>query len=282
MLSKKYFVLFFFAFIFGKSFSQDTCITAGDTLIHYTDINPHALVYGCCYNPPDSFALDLDHDGTIDFYLVDWFRTDMMGGYGWGYIQGTGQNKVLVDPANYGTPFRLNLNDSICSGGSWAGSGHFINYNIIFGDSVDSYSHSPWADIGPYYVGLQIAEPVDSVYGWIQISAHTGGSAYAQLEITSYGCGYKTPTPTHIDPPVIADGLIFYPNPTTDIVNIFLPKYSSYQVKILDDLGQVVYDQYGSIKMVDMRALRPGIYYLTVKTSEETFQSKVIRVKENK
>jgi hypothetical protein len=292
MSFKRFILLFLFLCTFAKSHSQDTCITAGDaTLYHYTDVNPDEYLTSCCYQPPDSFNLDLDHDGTIDFYLVSWYRNFMGGSYGWSYIQGAGNNKILVNSVNNAIPDTLSIGDTICGGGTWANKGYFVDWYSIFGDSASYYNYNQWQDLMNRYVGLAVNDAVDSVYGWVGVQSSgsaTSGSSTV-LVIRDYGCGYKIPVP--VPPPASGpdpasaaalSGTVFFPNPTTDIVNINLPAYAEYEVKLVNSLGQIVYRNYGSQKLIDMRAFDPGAYTLIVITSDSSIRERIIRVKENK
>ena len=71
--------------------------------------------------------------------------------------------------------------------------------------------------------------------------------------------------------------VIAYPNPTYDIVNINLPNYSFYEIKLFDDRGQILYQNYGNQKIVDLAGMSPGVYLIEIKTSDKIIKEKIVK-----
>lgn len=273
-------IIFLLLFQTQFVFSQINCIAAGDsTLSHYTDIIPDLTISDCCYQPPDSFYLDLNQDNHIDFYIVSWYRNYTMGSYGWTYISAADNNKILVNSINNTIPDTLSNTDTVCSSGVWKDKGYLINYASYFGSPSSSYSYIEWNYLMNKYVGLKLMNGVDSTFGWVQVYAqYNGGWNYAVIK--NFGCGaisdYVAPKPPT---PIVSSDIIVYPNPTYDLVNINLPNYSNYEIKLFNDVGEIIYQNIGNQKVVDLSGLPIGLYVLKIITSDKTVSEKIIKRK---
>ena len=74
------------------------------------------------------------------------------------------------------------------------------------------------------------------------------------------------------------DDINIYPNPTDGVVNIELSnniKYSDYDVQILNNIGEVVYEDINS-KLLSMNNLSSGIYTIRLVFSDKIFHSQII------
>ena len=74
------------------------------------------------------------------------------------------------------------------------------------------------------------------------------------------------------------DDVNIYPNPTEGVVNIELSnnvKYSNYEVQILNNIGEVVYEDVNS-KSLLMNDLSSGIYTIRLVFSDKIFHSQII------
>jgi hypothetical protein len=74
------------------------------------------------------------------------------------------------------------------------------------------------------------------------------------------------------------DDINIYPNPTEGVVNIELSnnvKYSNYEVQILNNIGEVVYEDVSS-KSLLMNDLSSGIYTIRLVFSDKIFHSQII------
>ena len=74
------------------------------------------------------------------------------------------------------------------------------------------------------------------------------------------------------------DDINIYPNPTDGVVNIELSnnvKYSNYDVQILNNIGEVVYEDINS-KSLLMNDLSSGIYTIRLVFSDKIFHSQII------
>ncbi|MDC3230377.1 T9SS type A sorting domain-containing protein [Bacteroidota bacterium] len=74
------------------------------------------------------------------------------------------------------------------------------------------------------------------------------------------------------------DDINIYPNPTDGVVNIELSnniKYSNYNVRILNNIGEVVYEDINS-KSLLMNHLSSGIYTIRLVFTDKIFHSQII------
>ena len=74
------------------------------------------------------------------------------------------------------------------------------------------------------------------------------------------------------------DDINIYPNPTDGVVNIELSnnvKYSNYEVQVLNNIGEVVFEDINS-KSLLMNHLSSGIYTIRLVFSDKIFHSQII------
>ncbi len=275
MKSIKSTLLFCLLYQIEIMYSQDSCIVAGDsTLAHYTNLIPdvNLVSYGG-WLPPDSLDIDLNNDGIFDFTVFEWKVSNWIGD-SWGHsrIVAYGQNTILVNSTNQIIPDTLSNTDTICTNGVWKNAGFFFKYLSSFDTSANYYNYE-WMNKADRYVGLKLVNSIDSTFGWIQIYA----ASTTSVLVKNYGCGSITP---YVAPlPSVSSDIIIYPNPTYDIVNINLSSYSSYEIKLYNDVGEIVYQNIGNQKLVDLSGLPIGLYVLKIITLDKTFTEKIIKRK---
>lgn len=263
-------------FQINKIHSQDTCIVAGDsTLTHYTDFVPdETLTSFGGYAPPDTLPIDINNDGILDFKVEVWKVLTSFANFGNAHISAYGNNKILVNISDQTIADTLNNADTICSANIWKNWGYFFDYNTTF-DSATSYYNYNWTGIADRYVGLKLVNPIDSAFGWVQIYITSSGSVI----IKNYGCGTITPDNTSI-PQVttpVTESVIVFPNPTYDLINIQLLNYSNYEIKLYNDIGEIIYQNKGNQKIVDLTTFPIGMYILKIVTKDQTIIKKIIK-----
>ena len=251
---------------FNIAYCQQSCITAGDiTVDNYTYFYPLDTILNFGYLiPPSIVNLDINNDNSTDFII-----TCFSGMNGWyveecSIIQGVGNNKVLVNRAHPGYPDTLNFNSPICDSGLWASRATFChsmyypppNLNTGY-DSISGFENPN------KYVGLKLVNSVNSTtYGWAQIV----NPQPSEIIISAFGCGSFPPE----------NGVITFPNPTDEYINIYLPHYNNYEVQLYDIKAEIIYNNIGNIKQIDIRLLASGIYFLRIITNDHTINQKII------
>ena len=71
-----------------------------------------------------------------------------------------------------------------------------------------------------------------------------------------------------------------YPNPTQDVVTVTLGALSTQgaEVQVTDMMGRAIRtQQLGATGELNMRDLKPGTYFITLRMGEQKFVSKVVK-----
>ena len=71
------------------------------------------------------------------------------------------------------------------------------------------------------------------------------------------------------------ENLNIYPNPASSIINIVMPNYYFYNVKMYNVLGQLLINE-NQINTINTNSLSDGIYYISVSTTTKTIVKKVL------
>jgi hypothetical protein len=146
-----------------------------DAQIIHTEINKDIIT-------PDTFLLDLDNNGTVDYKLVLQYyrRTSSEGGvwHTWQSIRNNNKN-AFVAHGNYafGQP-----SDSIIGSNEWWEEGSvYLNSKYRWRRPTNSCSicyisekssNGDWRDNLSYYLGLRLHKSGQYYYGWIRLQAH--------------------------------------------------------------------------------------------------------------
>lgn len=247
--------------LFFKSeglYSQQICITAGETLTHY--YNPEPDFFLEANSLPTSFNLDINNDSIPDFIFSYYYYCTSFGVDSYFKVEGIDSNKVLIDQNHISQPKFLSFNEQICDSSMWQSSAYFFNCN-----SFGYFDNTDW--LCPYpdsrYVGLKIMEGNSSVFGWA--SVYYGDY---KLYLHDYACGIKVPE----------TGVIGYPNPTNDFINIYVSNDNSspYRLQLYNSRGDIVYENYGNEKKIDVHSMPAGIYILRLITKDKTISQKIV------
>ena len=231
--------------------------------IYYHDLNPDTIISVT----GQQFDLDLNNDGTVDFYIA-------YNNFG-GYIQtefytNIGQlGKVLTN--GNGAPLALSINDNInssqsywiCTATSSSSSALSMNYN-----------GAAFVGLADKYVGLRIKLSNQWYYGWIRLSIPSDTSkiiikdyAYNQVPNTSINAGQTTAT--GINEADYENRVSVYPNPFStsakiEISSEVLNSNSQLAITVYNILGKEV-EQIANIKnervKLERGNLPKGIYF---------------------
>jgi len=74
----------------------------------------------------------------------------------------------------------------------------------------------------------------------------------------------------------IADTISIYPNPAAGIVNISTSKTVEY-IKVYNTIGELVINQKGNIKTVDLSNLNRGLYIINIGLDQTTYTTRIVK-----
>jgi len=156
--------------------------------IIYTDLNPDVTKICNQYNTPQTFNLDLNKDGTIDFQIggyANHISFNLSVGVA---ISSLNTNKVAcgsLPPDSL--PLAMNPGTAISSNLNW------VNVKQPLGMVLRAY-HSPnihwwgnWTDSTDHYLGLKIIKGSNTYYGWVRLSVSvTAGQSSVTIKDYAY------------------------------------------------------------------------------------------------
>jgi hypothetical protein len=131
-----------------------------------------------------SYALDVNNDGTADFFINATYRQSV--------DQSGGTSRIMLNPAagngavGYGgkSALALTTGQRIGSGRKFAGK-HMATLHTFIGTEFTFYGQ--WANVKNRYLGLQFQIDGQTHYGWARLSV---GGRLLQARLTGYA--YET------------------------------------------------------------------------------------------
>jgi hypothetical protein len=149
----------------------------------------HQVIHGSKMNPKP-VLLDLNHDGTADFKLLNaWFVDQDFGPTGWlTIVPAVSPNAVDGHTVNFGT-----LYDSALVAGARIGqTARFYsnNSNAAMCDAHQSSRSALWCGVRDRYLGLKFTIKEELHYGWARFSTSVDKRAHITATLTGYA--YET------------------------------------------------------------------------------------------
>jgi len=154
-----------------------------------------------------------------------------------------------------------------------------VTNNLTVSSSVDPHNVLAEFDAG---------SSVTLLPGFISMLSGTGA-----ISIINDGCGgaYRSSNITSSDPKgevVLAinyknANILLYPNPTNDLISISIPNAISgekIKVETRDINGRLVYSEdklYDPSISVDLKLLKPGLYFITISGTNLNYNQKIVR-----
>jgi len=154
-------------------------ITGSSTIV-YTDVKPDSVILK---NRTDSFNLDLNNDGIIDFVFNRSTNGGICGGndlFGYSYryytnlsvIPANGNNEIISD-GSYA--LALDASSAIVSDSLWATvSQMLINGTVSTSGRCTGLPPSAgdhWINVSDKYLGLKFIKDNNTYYGWARLSS---------------------------------------------------------------------------------------------------------------
>jgi hypothetical protein len=124
-------------------------------------------------------SLDLNHDGIVDFYLLNFCATSGV----WCAAGAQSPNAVLLSAGSFlGYPFAaaLTVGKTIGSSGAFGAAG------VMIATANGSCSFAPWCNVKGRFLGLKFSIRGKTHFGWARLNSNGGSSA------TLTGYAYET------------------------------------------------------------------------------------------
>ena len=228
------------------------------------------IVMGTVNNlTPYQGSLDLNNDGTADFYFqsstaypdIDCYNCVLR--YTWNDVNNIWTQGNMGD-GNWDKVYGLPAGTSIGSNGNWESQGDAALVDMSYGTPNVALNQ----DI---YVGLRIKAGNYAHYGWAKVrltGSETTGYTAEWIE-----CAYESTPNTAIAAGDKGSGVVensaarvnVYPNPTTDFVTVVAARISDLAVYDSNGRRVNVEARLGNdMAILDMRALTVGTYFVCV------------------
>ena len=153
---------------------------ATEAQILYTDINPDDTSHVV-----DTYLLDLNNDGTMDFQFNLMHKVTASGSNPYMdqiRVVAYGSNSILRDPA---PPYGSYPYAAVLASGALIGGAATFSYQAILATNSFSgyYTYGDWLGVANRFLGLKLVVNFNSYYGWARLSVD---SACDQLIVSDY------------------------------------------------------------------------------------------------
>ncbi|MBK8845916.1 MAG: T9SS type A sorting domain-containing protein [Bacteroidetes bacterium] len=282
LLSKKFYAFIVTAMLFSAS---------ANAQIIYTDVNPDTTVI-CSSSPcTQSYNLDLNNDGMVDFILNTYF--DSLHCTASVFSPLAIKQRVYITPQSgkgtvspmMNTPLMMNSNDTVGSNLTFSANPAALRF-ISFDACPDS--GGSWTSTSDHYLGLKITVGNSTYYGWARLNVFVTGipPVYFTLKDYAYNSIHNQTilagqtTATGINENSFASSISLFPNPATNHLTIVLGSNNkNVEVTIADITGKIIYSTtaYETQKIeVNTKDFTAGIYVVKIQTADFTETKKLV------
>ena len=236
--------------------------------LQYNSIN--ITLNGATY---DSLSLDLDEDGNFDVLFIAYYHSIGFSKYSETAIVLLNPNiEIITDTI---LPSRLNSNDSISVCKHWL----YTNQHFVFAEiSIEPgmLYLGNWLNQGSGYVGFRLNQITDTLYGWFSLNSLVTETG-SQLSIN--GFVLQSTTTAIYNTELSENDITIFPNPTSDILSIKIPKNINSAIIIITNIeGKTITRQSGNnIISISVTDFPSGIYYIQILTDNILLNKKFIK-----
>jgi hypothetical protein len=143
------------------------------------------------------------------------------------------------------------------------------NYQWGYDDMTTGEPTTLIGEMGQFYVASTTFSPSTRAY-WVEIADPAGCKTKVY---------YTLPTAVTEN---IADQVILFPNPTSDVLNVILPSsLEAVALRLTDIAGKEIQAPITSIReqqfRINLQGLSSGVYFLQVQTTSGAFTTAIIR-----
>ncbi|MCX7696491.1 MAG: T9SS type A sorting domain-containing protein [Bacteroidales bacterium] len=246
--------------------------------IVYHDVNPDVT-----FNPNDSLALDLDNNGTMDYYMMflrfNGYQNDQL------FIAPLNIGNMAIGEAGWAAwnwyGIALNAGDSINASANWVCPGGVDpRSRVFFASTYNGTEYGNFADGQDHYLGIKFQIGANIHYGWIRVNVNDDVSgmtlkdwAYRQTPNTGLKAGQTTVTQT--DDQVLQNSKIYG---SMGKIYVHLSQMIEGTITVYNNLGEKVMEETISqlSTILDASSLEKGIYNVIINTGNSQIMKKVI------
>ncbi len=245
-----------------------------DGQVIYHDFDPDILIVA-----EDTFALDLNNDGMVDFNLHTFVNA---GAFTKAEVYvNSSQSINAVDattgPLGYYYPRVLSQGDPIGQTNSWIAPIPYATFVIAY---TTGNVYGNWSGTDNGYMGMRFAAGSNTHYGWLRMDVSVDGStitvkdyAYQATPDEGLAAGEQSVGIGSIPPTLAASVFEFDRQLTISLKQ----SYSNPVITIINSLGQKIlqHSVTTGLTRLDLAKLSSGNYLVTV-TADEGLLSKLI------
>ncbi len=143
---------------------------------------------------------------------------------------------------------------------------------------LDSIQHESIGDLAILLSDLLSVCGVKSICDYLEVSSNG-----ANITQNNKGCNTReeilnTCSRQNISSPARASKIVFFPNPTREIINVKGIKLENAVVKVTDSLGKLVQKGIVENNAIDLSILPTGLYFIEITTDEKTAATLICKV----
>lgn len=143
----------------------------------------------------ESYGVDLNHDGTIDFRIAQKHSDTGFGNRYWLGVEPRLGNYVEGEPSQTSSGHLTYLASALTPGEPIGASQHFFEKRhkiTMFTLDTRGGSYGFWRDVSNRYLGLSFHIKGQSHYGWVRLSVQVSVTVKFQISATVTGYAYET------------------------------------------------------------------------------------------
>jgi hypothetical protein len=242
------------------------------TGVQFTDVSPDTTITGMYYGPPVYFYMDMNDDGTDDFYFECYYGGGLGGGGGHVYLHPLNGNELMITQPGLNDVPVLDTYEQIFYGANWSSDyGRLCAYSWAMGLYYNSYGY--WNGISNRYLGVRIFAQGDTLYGWILASV----SGY--YSVTTHSFALCLPQ-TGMEEESVENDLTLCPVPAGDFITISVEDCNEFSYVIYNINGQAVLAGTCNTNTgrAEISGLPAGVYSVSVNTGAGVQNKKFIRI----
>ncbi|MCH8905195.1 MAG: T9SS type A sorting domain-containing protein [Bacteroidetes bacterium] len=261
-------------------------VAVSHATVRYTDLDPDKIIT----NHLDGFYLDLNNDGTNDFFLlqINSIGATYYGGsytrYGV-YINRFNNNAVHGSATStyYQFPIPLNSNDVIGTALNWQGGPYFSILAQYSNYGYGASSSGNWFGVKDKYLGLRLEVSGKTYYGWVRLDVKNQGNGFTVKDY-AYDDEPDIPiiagdkgTPSGIDQEKSIDPLIAYSFEKTIYLNDIAHLDRNTEIRVFDMVGREIFHSplSGITNKINLPDAEPGNYIVKLETPSSIITRKV-------